>query len=178
MDSKKVLFIGAGTIAFRRLKRVLDFTKDITIISSDICNQVKVKGQEHNLKIEKRDYKEGDIEGFDIVIVAVNNISLQEKIYLECKGKRILYNCCDIQEYCDFIFPSYIKEGDLTITISTNGSSPAFAKSFKEYIKNILPKDIASFLKQMRVLRQEIPKGKERMTLLDNKVKEYFKSWN
>ena len=178
MNNKKVLLIGAGVIANAKLQKLLEFTEDITIISSDISEGVESASKKCNLQIKNREYHKDDIKGFDIVIAAINNIALQEKIYFECKKEKILYNCSDIQEYCDFIFPSYIKEGDLTIAISTNGSSPAFAKRFKEYLKNILPKDISSFLLQMKNLRKELPKGKERMNYLDEKVKEYIKSWN
>ena len=66
----------------------------------------------------------------------------------------------------------------MTVAISTSGSSPAFAKRFKEYIRNVIPNDISSFLGSMRKLRRELPKGKERMKLLDEKVKDYIKTWN
>lgn len=178
MNNKKILLIGAGKISCEKLEKLLDFTKEITIISPQINEYIIRKSEEFNLNIIKREYKEGDIKDFDIVIVAVDDFSLQERIYSECKEENILCNCVDLQEYCDFIFPSYIKEGDLTLAISTSGSSPAFAKRFKEYLKDRIPDDISSFLQNMRTLRNEIPKGKERMKLLDEKVKEYIKSWN
>ncbi len=178
MNNKKVLLVGAGVVAFRKLRMLLDFTENITIISSCVSNDINIKSKEYNLEIKKRDYNKGDAKGFDIVIVAIDNIDLQEKIYFECKEKKILYNCSDIQKYCDFIFPSYIKEGDLTIAISTNGSSPAFAKRFKEYIKKFIPKDVNIFLQEMKELRVTQVKGKSRMKFLDEKVKEYVKSWN
>ena len=178
MNNKKILLIGAGNISSEKLEKLLDFTKEITIIAPNIDKFIINEAKIHDLTVIKREYKEDDIKGFDIVIVAVDDFSLQESIYFECKKENILCNCVDLQQYCDFIFPSYIKEGDLTIAISTSGSSPAFAKRFKEYLKNIIPSDVSSFLNQMREIRKEIPKGKERMTLLDEKVKEYIKSWN
>ncbi len=94
-----------------------------------------------------------------------------------CKRKDILYNCVDIQECCDFIFPSIIKEGDLTISISTNGSSPSFTKKMNRFLKDLIPNDVSSFLQEMKSLRKTLPKGKERMKLLDEKVSEYFDKW-
>ena len=178
MENKKLLLIGAGNIASKKLENLLEFTRDITIIAPKISEYINLKANDYNLNIINRDYSCGDIKGFDIVIVVVDNLKLQKEIYFECKKQNILCNCADLQEYCDFIFPSYIKEGDLTIAISTNGSSPSFSKNFKLYLKNLLPKDINVFLVQMRELRKELPKGKDRMKFLDNKVKEYIKSWN
>ena len=177
LDKKRVLLVGAGKISSEKLEKLLDFTKDITIIAPTFNEYILEKNDEFHLNLIKKEYKEGDLKNFDIVIVSVDNLDLQREIYLECKKERILCNCVDLQDCCDFIFPSYIKEGDLTIAISTNGSSPAFAKRFKEYLEEIIPKDITNFLKEMRTLRKTIPKGKSRMTLLDQKVKEYIKSW-
>jgi precorrin-2 dehydrogenase / sirohydrochlorin ferrochelatase len=178
MDKKNVLLIGAGKIASEKLEKFLDFTTSITILASNFDNYIIEKAKEYDLHTIYKEYEVDDIKGFDIVVVAIDDKSLQKDIYIECKNKNILCNCVDLQEYCDFIFPSYIKEGDLTVVISTSGSSPAFAKRFKEYIKDKLPKDIKEFLEQMRGLRQTLPKGKERMKFLDKKVKEYIKSWS
>ena len=80
-------------------------------------------------------------------------------------------------DYCDFIFPSYVKENDLTIAISTSGSSPAFAKHFKKYIKGLIPSNVSEFLQEMKALRVKLPKGKERMKMLDKKAEDYMQGW-
>ena len=126
----------------------------------------------------KKDYEIGDAKGFDIVIAAIDDFALQESIYFETRNyNNTLCNCVDLQKYCDFIFPAYIKKGDLTIAISTSGSSPAFAKNFKEYLKNLIPNSVEDFLKEVKNLRSTMPKGRERMQFLDKKAKDYIKSW-
>jgi len=178
LNDKKILLIGAGDIATRKLEKLLDFTTNITILSPIINEKIKELAKKHNLEIKSTKYKTGDIKAYDIVIVAIDDIKLQEEIYNECKKEKVLCNCVDLLKCCDFIFPSYIQEGDLTVSISTNGSSPAFTKEFKNYLKSKIPKDIDVFLKQMKNLRVSMPKGKERMEYLEKKVKEYFSSWN
>jgi precorrin-2 dehydrogenase/sirohydrochlorin ferrochelatase len=83
----------------------------------------------------------------------------------------------DLQQYCDFIFPSYVKKGDLTIAISTGGASPAVAKQLRIYLSKLIPNSIVDFLEQMKEYRKTMPKGKERMRFLDNKAKEFIQSW-
>ncbi len=178
MNNKKVLLIGAGKVASGKLEKLLDFTKDITVISLEFDNDIIEKSKSYNINLIQKEYKEKDINTYDIVVVTVDDLDLQKAIYFECKKEKVLCNCVDFPDYSDFIFPSYIKEGDLTVAISTNGSSPSFSKRFKKYLKELIPNDISSFLREMRTLRQTIPKGKERMKYLDDKVKEYIKSWN
>ncbi|HIO90916.1 MAG TPA: bifunctional precorrin-2 dehydrogenase/sirohydrochlorin ferrochelatase [Campylobacterales bacterium] len=174
LENKKILIVGGGNIAIEKIEKLLDFTIDIKVIARMIIPQMQTILEENNLLFEKRTYKKGDINSFDIVIIAVDSLKLQEEIWIESRETRILCNAVDSVDYCDFIFPSYIKEGDLTIAISTSGASPAIAKHLKLYLKKILPKSISTFLIQMKELRASLPKGKERMQLLDKKAREFF----
>ncbi len=175
LDNKKTLIVGGGKIAQEKLEKLLDFTSDITLLSKEFSPSIMELIQNSDLSFSKETYKEGMIEGFDIVIVAVDDIELQKRIYQESRSYNCLYNAVDVPEYCDFIFPSYIKDGDLTIAVSTSGASPAMAKQLRLFIQSMLPKDINSFLQEMRAYRKTLPKGKERMRLLEEKAKQYIK---
>ena len=174
LNDKKILLVGGGKIANDKLSKLLDFTDDIKLISKDFCDDIVQKIQSYDLEHEKRGYQKGDIKGFDIVIVAVDEIEVQKSIYIESRDTRALVNSVDSKRYCDFIFGSYIKEGDLVISISTSGSLPSLSKYLRIFLEKTLPKNLSSFLKEMKHLRESLPKGKERMKLLDKKTKDFF----
>jgi len=177
LDDKKILLVGGGNIAYEKLNHLLDFTKDITIIAEDFSAEMLEKIDVMHLKYDKRSYKEGDIAEYSIIIIAVDDIALQAAIFEESKRYKCLCNAVDSVDYCDFIFPSYIKKDDLTIAVSTSGASPALAKHFRRYLQELIPETIGSFLEEMRLLRKRLPKGKERMKMLDEKAKKYIESF-
>ncbi|RLA62694.1 MAG: bifunctional precorrin-2 dehydrogenase/sirohydrochlorin ferrochelatase, partial [Epsilonproteobacteria bacterium] len=111
MQNLKVLLVGAGAIGTEKLEKLVDFTKNITVLALKVEEDAQKLIDEHALILEQRAYKIGDIKGFDIVIVATDTILLQESIYQEARGSRTLINSVDNMEYCDFIFPSYVKKG-------------------------------------------------------------------
>jgi len=145
------------------------FTKTHTI---ETTLQQLIK--QYSLKYINKSYQYGDIDGFFLVIVATNDITLQKEIFNECETKKILCNSVDSTKYCSFIFPSFIKQGDLTISFSTSGISPSVSKYLKKLILEILPKDIDKFLITLKHLRNTLPKGKQRQKLLDDKAKKYI----
>ena len=179
LNHKKVLLVGGGYIALEKLEKLVDFTKEITVISKEFSVDFSSFANEHNIEMQERLYVEGDIEGFDIVIVATDTVTLHKAIFEESRSSRILVNSVDDTAYCDFIFPSYVKRGDLAISISTSGASPALAKRLRAYIEKLIPTSIDSFLKEMKALRKTMPKGIDRMRFFEEKsdkfIEENFK---
>jgi len=177
LHAKQILIIGGGVIAHNKLVHLLEFTKNIHIIAQEFCGDMLEVIEQKSLSYQQRAYKIGDIKEYDIVIIAIDDITLAKEIYEESKKHRCLCNSVDNLEYCDFTFASYIKQGDLTLAISTNGTSPAFAKQLKIYLESVIPKNVGEFLKEMKELRATLPKGNERMNMLKSKAKNYIKSW-
>lgn len=174
MQNLKILVVGGGYIATEKLEKLLDFTKEITIITNDVNMEANLLIKEHCLTLYQRAYKRGDIEGFDIVIVATDTVELHKAIYQESRGSRVLVNSVDNTDYCDFIFPSYVQKGDLTVAFSTGGASPAFAKQIRRHFEKIIPDSTGEFLQKMKSLRTTMPKGKGRMKYFDALVETYF----
>ncbi|QOP43966.1 bifunctional precorrin-2 dehydrogenase/sirohydrochlorin ferrochelatase [Sulfurimonas sediminis] len=178
LDGKKILIVGGGNVAYEKLEHLLDFTKDIHIIANEFSEEMLQRIEEENLVYEKRKYKKGDIREFAVAVVAVDSIALQAEIFEESKQYNCLCNAVDSVEYCDFIFPSYVKKEDLIIAISTSGASPAMAKHLRKYLQKMIPNGISEFLQEMKKLRKSLPKGKERMKMLDEKAKKYIENWS
>jgi precorrin-2 dehydrogenase/sirohydrochlorin ferrochelatase len=174
MSELKVLVVGGGFIATEKLEKLVDFTKKITVITLEVSAEANQIIYDNGLTLQQRLYERGDIDGFDIVIVATDTVELHQSIYEESRGSRILVNSVDNTDYCDFIFPSYVKKDDLTIAFSTGGASPAFAKYIRRHFEKIIPQSVGAFLQKMKALRSTMPKGKERMQYFDSLVEEYF----
>ncbi len=174
LHKNRVAVIGAGSVAYEKISKLLDFTDKVTIIAPDCSRQNRVLIDRYSLLYLDRPYSADQLDEFDVVIVAIDNLKLQQKIYQDCQDRSILCNCVDLIECCDFIFGSYVKRGDLVVAISTSGASPSFAKYLKKIVEKVIPKDAEKFLSHMRDLRAKFPKGKQRMKMLDREVKEYF----
>ena len=179
LDNLKILIIGGGNIACEKCDHLLDFTKNIEVIALDCNAQMKKLIDDNNLKYSQRGYKEGDVKDFNIIITAIDDIQLQKEIFFETKQyPNCQCNSVDSPKYCDFIFPSYIKKGDLTIAVSTSGSSPALAKHLRKHLQRLIPDSIVDFLIEMKGYRSSMKKGKERMEFLDKKTIDYISTWN
>jgi precorrin-2 dehydrogenase/sirohydrochlorin ferrochelatase len=175
LEEKKILLVGGGAIAAEKLEKLLEFTKEITIVAKEMGEEVRVMAAEHCLSLLMRPYREREAPLYDLVIGATATAELHRQIFEETRSSRVLVNSVDDTRYCDFIFPSYVKQGDLTVAFSTSGASPAFAKHIRRWFQETLPEGVDGFLEEMKRLRKELPKGKERMEKFDAMARDFVK---
>ncbi len=142
LDELDVVIIGGGEVAYRKCKNFLEFNKNVTIVSKQILNKFyDLKG---NIKIIKDDYKEIYIKDASVIIAATNNRELNMEIGLYCRAKNKLVNVVDNIEISNFTVPSYIKRGDLLISVSTGGKSPSLSSKIKKEIEERYTEDMRS----------------------------------
>ncbi|MCX7759790.1 MAG: bifunctional precorrin-2 dehydrogenase/sirohydrochlorin ferrochelatase [Hydrogenothermaceae bacterium] len=174
VKDKKFLIVGGGRVATEKIKRILKFSYNITVISPEITEELESIIKENSLNYIKSPYTSDIIKDYDIIIVAVSDTNLQKVIYNDAKRENKLCNTVDVIGESDFIFPSVVKKGNLIVAFSTSGSSPALAKYLRVYFEQVIPGEVEQFLKEMEDLRNSLPKGKERQELFDKKAKEFF----
>jgi len=175
LEYKNVLIVGAGKVAERKVEKLLPFNPNITVVAKDIKSDfIKKLSKKNKIKLINRAFLFTDLDGKDLVIVAVDDINLQREIYNYCYRRKIPVNSVDSPQYCTFLFPAYIKEKDIVIGISTSGYAPALAKKLKEKIKECLPENLGEVFEKLKNIRKNKDKGEERQNLIYKILNKYF----
>ena len=147
---KKCVIVGGGTVALRKIEKLILFEPDITIVAPEISDEIiLIQG----IRIIKREFIDSDIDGAFFVITATNDKRLNEHIFQMCSDKGIPVNTVDDKEKCTFIFPALIKQEYVTVAVSTEGKSPIYARYLRESIERMLDKrtdDIIQLLSDVR----------------------------
>ena len=173
---EKVLIIGGGIVALRKIEKLLPFEPDMKVIAKDFHPDTFQLLQEKNIPYEQREFRFSDLKGQKIVIVAVDDINLQKQIFEYTRGKNILVNSVDSPDYCDFIFPAYVKKGDIVIGITTSGNLPGLSAKLRKHIEKNLPENLEDIFNQIKKVREELPKGEERQRKILQLIDELFEN--
>lgn len=92
------------------------------------------------------------------------------------RERGVTVNVADRPELCDFIFPSVIVRGDVSIAIATGGKAPALSALLRQRIEDALPEDLEAILEAAaeltRELRKTIPDPHERGKAIRARLKE------
>ena len=158
LTDKCILVVGGGKVATHKVKKLLQFGAKITVVAPKVSNELKKLQKEGKIKLKRRRFLTGDLKNKDLVVVATDDIKLQERIYKLCTKKGILCNTVDVPEYCSFIFGSTIVRGDLVVAITTSGKAPALSKELRKYLERVIPEDIDKLLRSFTSLEKNFPK--------------------
>lgn len=174
LRKKNVLLVGAGDIAFFKYQKLVEAeAKSLKVVAIKISDQF-YENAFPGIVFEERPFAPSDLDGCDLVIVAVNDVQKHTDIYQLCQERRIWCNCVDDIDHCDFIFPAVIRKGDITLAVSTSGKVPGFSVSLKEYLSPFLFSEIENKLQELFKLRNSLPSGKERMKRIREESKVFF----
>jgi precorrin-2 dehydrogenase / sirohydrochlorin ferrochelatase len=131
IKGKKCLVVGGGRVARRKTCGLLEQGADITLISPDIIPELCALSEEKKIIWKKRGYCSGDTAGFFLIIAATDDKEVQKQVYKEAQEAELLINVADVPDLCNFILPANVVRGDLNISISTGGKSPALARKLR-----------------------------------------------
>jgi siroheme synthase-like protein len=92
-------------------------------------------------------------------MVATDDLAVNAAVADECRERGVWVNCADDPAHCDFILPSVLRRGAVTVAVSTGGASPTMARLVREELDALLPDDIAPLTAVMAGVRRALAEG-------------------
>lgn len=150
LKKKKCLVIGGGKIALRKIHVLKDFEAEVTVIAPEMILQIR---QMNDICRIFRSFMEKDFDEADLVVAATDDKEINHKINQICRQKKIPVNAVDQKEDCSFIFPSYVKEGEVVAAFSSGGQSPVITQYLKKKIKPDMTEELGQIAQILGGLR-------------------------
>lgn len=164
---KPVALVGGGEVALRKLLGLLAAGARVTVISPTLTSEMQALLAEKKFEHIGRRYRKGDLTGYFLAFVATDDGALNAAVARDGIEIGVLVNASDDPANCDFIIPSVINRGDLTVAISTGGASPAAARLIREELEEFLTEEHALLLEVAAEVRGEL---RERDVVVDAEI--------
>jgi len=153
---KKCVVVGGGQVALRKVEALLDAGADVKVISPDLCPELNRLAETEEISVGKRLFQPGDLEGAWITVAATDDNNINLEVVKEARRKGVLVNAVDDPGNCDFIVPSCLRRGDITVAVSTAGRSPALARKIRSRMEKDLGNEYAALVQLIDEVRKEI----------------------
>lgn len=136
--NKRVVVIGGGVIATRRVQTLCSFGCNIEVIAPEVSESLKNLVNEEKIIWHERPYQEGDVIGATIVVAATNQRMVNHKVGQECVKLSIPVSVADSKEESTFYFPGIAKEDAVVVGVSASGTDHKLAKRVTDGIRSAL----------------------------------------
>lgn len=153
IGGQKGLIVGGGKIALHKIQKLLPYGPILTVVAPEISVAMEQITLENDICVIKRPFEKSDLTGIYFVIAASDQANVNAEIGRLCKERGIFVNVVDNKKECSFLFPSLVKAGNLSIGISTEGTSPDVAAELRSRIASMIPADIDAILTYLGNLR-------------------------
>lgn len=158
LNEKRTIIIGGNDEAEGKVRDFLDRNALLTVISPNLNSTLQKWAEEKRFDWVSREYRYGDLSGAFLVIVAEYGGDTNEKVYQEAEERNLLVNVMDDILHANFAFGSIVKQGPLTISISTGGAAPALAVRLRQRFEQEFGPEYGQFLEFMQSLRKPMSK--------------------
>lgn len=159
---KSCLVVGGGSVGARKALTLAKCGARVNVVSPLFSDQFTIT-LDHNtirdidaIHCIKKPYESKDLDSIFLVIGATDSARVNRQIAKDAQERQILCNIADFPEGSSFILPSIVQRGDLVITVSTSGNSPALAKKLRKELELQFGEEYATFLMLMGNIRKRL----------------------
>lgn len=156
LEGRPCLVIGGGHEAQRKVAGLLAAGGKVTVIAPKLTKDLQAKLAAGEIDLEQREYREGDLAGYEVCMVATDDGAVNAEVAAEGRRAGIWVNAADDTKNCDFILPAVIRSGEITLAASTGGASPALARRLREELEAYLTEEMPALLELLREVRLEL----------------------
>lgn len=139
----KVLIVGAGEVAARKLELIMKTPATITVVAPWVCDTVKQLANNEKVTLIEREFENGDLDGKDVVFVATDKSDVNQHVHDIARANKVLVNVVDNTPLCQFITPSIVDRSPIVIAMSSGGVAPVLLRYLRQKLETVLPANLS-----------------------------------
>lgn len=139
LKGRKVLVIGGGENAERKIRLLLKAYASVHIVASDMTDTIRKQVQAGDLVHVGTEYQKKHLEAARLIVIADAPEALARRIYTAAVTAGIPVNAVDRPELSSCITPAIIDRDPVTIAVSSAGTAPVLARRIRKQIEDMLP---------------------------------------
>jgi siroheme synthase-like protein len=128
LAGRSCLVVGGGRVALTKVRGLADAGARVTVVAPEVVPEVAAVAD----VVELRPYRPGEAAGYRFVIAATGDPQVNQQVYDDGEAAGVWVNSADDPQRCSAVLPARVRQGRLTLTVSTGGHSPAVAAWVRE----------------------------------------------
>jgi precorrin-2 dehydrogenase/sirohydrochlorin ferrochelatase len=172
LKGRKCVVVGGGSVAERKVKTLIEFGAAVTVVAPELTAGLAELAGSGSIRHEAGVFAPEVLDGAFIAIAATDDREVNRAVYTESNRRSVLVNVADDPELCTFFLPAFVRRGELTISVSTSGESPSFARRIREEFELQFGPEYGEMADLLGELRDEV---KGRYTSMNDRQKAFLR---
>ena len=156
LEHRESIVVGGGNVAARKVRELLVAGARVTVISPALNPDLSALAKNGRIAIIRRPYRSGDLSNTYLAIAATDDPDVNREVWLEAEQRGCLVNVVDDPAHCHFITPAIVRRGDVTVAVSSGGTSPALARRLRERLETLIGPEYGELAALLAELRPEL----------------------
>jgi precorrin-2 dehydrogenase/sirohydrochlorin ferrochelatase len=156
LEGRTCLVVGGGRVAARKVQGLLACGAGVRVVAPEVDEEIR---ENPMVSVELRPYRRSDLDGCWLAIAATDSPEVNRAVYSDGAEARLWVNGADDPANCSFTLPSVVRRGDLTLSISTGGRSPALATWLRQRLEDEIGPEYEVLVDLLSSKRDEIKAG-------------------
>ncbi len=153
LRDQPVLVVGGGPVAARKVAGLLEAGATITVVAPQAVDSLR---DNPAVRWHERDYQRGEAASYRLVITATGVTDVDAQVSRDARATGVPVNSADDPDNCTFTLPAVVRVGDIQVSVSTAGRSPAFAGWLKARIEAVLDDSLVDVLDLLADVRDDL----------------------
>jgi precorrin-2 dehydrogenase / sirohydrochlorin ferrochelatase len=134
LSGRRCVVVGGGEVGLEKVEGLLACDADVTLVAPRAEPALTRYAREGSITWQRREYRTEDLDGAFVVIASTDDTEVNIAVFEDAERRAMLVNVVDVPPLCNFILPAIVRNGPVSIAISTAGASPALAKRMRDEI--------------------------------------------
>jgi siroheme synthase-like protein len=134
VDGRRCLVVGGGPVALQKARGLVDAGARVTVVAPRLDTAIRELAE----VAEARPYRRGEAADYRLVVAATGDPAVNQQVYDDAEAAGVWINSADDPDRCTVTLPAKLRQGRLTVTVSTAGHSPAVAAWLRDRLADEL----------------------------------------
>ena len=134
VDGRRCLVVGGGPVALQKARGLVEAGARVTVVAPRLDTTIRELAE----VAEARPYRRGEAADYRLVVAATGDPATNQQVYDDAEAAGVWINSADDPDRCTVTLPAKLRQGRLTVTVSTAGHSPAVAAWLRDRLADEL----------------------------------------
>ena len=161
VDGRRCLVVGGGPVALHKVRGLIEAGAQVTVVGTELDPEIVELARgaatgDAAVVAEARPYRPGEAAGYRLVVAATGDPAANQQVYDDAEAAGVWINSTDDPERCTVTLPARLRQGRLSVTVSTAGHSPAVAAWLRDRLATELGPEYDQLIGLLAEARTEV----------------------